>query len=182
MVAAEVVLGQILGLLETPGQEAPSERAVGDEAHLEFAAGGQYPAFRVAAPQRVLGLKSGDGMHGARPSKGRRRCLGQSQVADLAGPHQFRHGADGLLDRRGGVDAMLVIEVDDLDPESLEAGLARFAHVLGPSVDPQKLALRRRGHCRTSWRGSPARGARGAPGQPVLRSGPSHTCPRCPES
>ena len=72
--------------------------------------------FRVASPQRVLGLKSGDGVYRAGPTKCRRRCLGQPQVADLAGPHQFRHGADGFLDRRGRVNAMLVVEVDDLDP------------------------------------------------------------------
>ena len=36
---------------------------------------------------------------------------------------------------------MLVVEVDDLDPESLEACLARPAHILRPPADAQELAL-----------------------------------------
>ena len=141
MVAPEVVLGQIPGCLETPGKEPPPERAVGHKTHFEFAAGGQDLAFRVASPQRVLGLKSGNGMYRTGSTKCRRRCLGQPQVADLAGPHQFRHGADGFLDRRGRVNAMLVREVDDLDPESLGACLARPAQILRPPADVQELAL-----------------------------------------
>jgi hypothetical protein len=37
---------------------------------------------------------------------------------------------------------MLVVEVDDLDPESLEACLASRPHVIGPPADAQELTLR----------------------------------------
>ncbi len=56
-------------------------------------------------------------------------CLGmgfaQSERADLALFDQPRHGADGIFDRHGRIDAVLVIEVDHVHAQPLEARLAR---------------------------------------------------------
>jgi hypothetical protein len=49
--------------------------------------------------------------------------------------HQFRHGADGLFDRHGGVDPVLVVEIDVVDAEPLQRGVARAAHVLRLAID-----------------------------------------------
>ena len=49
--------------------------------------------------------------------------------------HQFRHGADGLLDRHVGIDAVLVEEVDGLDAEAFQRSLGDRAYMLGPAVD-----------------------------------------------
>ena len=54
----------------------------------------------------------------------RGRGLGQAEVAHLALLHQLGHGAHRLLDRRVGVDAVLVVEVDHLDAEPLQALVA----------------------------------------------------------
>jgi len=64
-------------------------------------------------------------------------------VAHLAGAHEFAHRADRLLDRRIRVDAMQVIQVDDLDGEALEARVARGAHVFGPAVERAPLRVGR---------------------------------------
>src|SRR3989475_10509698 len=64
--AAVVVGREVLEALDLPGQEAPPERAVGDEADPELATGGDEPVLRVAAPERVLGLHRGDRVHRAR--------------------------------------------------------------------------------------------------------------------
>jgi hypothetical protein len=46
--------------------------------------------------------------------------LGQADVPDLAFGHQLGDGADGLLDGRVGVDAVLVVEVDAVGPKALQ--------------------------------------------------------------
>ncbi len=61
--------------------------------------------------------------------------LREPEVADLAGLDQLGHGADGLLDRDRLVDAVLVVEVDVVDAEALEAGVAGGADVLRLAVD-----------------------------------------------
>ena len=63
------------------------------------------------------------------------RRLGEAEVAHLAGRDQLGHRADGLLDRDGLVDAVLVVEVDVVDAEPLQRGVARGADVLGAAVD-----------------------------------------------
>ena len=61
--------------------------------------------------------------------------LGQAEEADLAGLHELGHRADRLLDRRVLVDTVLVVEVDVIDAEPLQAAVATAAHVLGRAPD-----------------------------------------------
>ena len=70
-----------------------------------------------------------------------RRRFAQAEKADLPLFFQSRHRADRILDRRIGVDPVLVIEVDRLDPQSLEARFARRAHVIGLAADPEERAV-----------------------------------------
>ena len=46
-----------------------------------------------------------------------------AEEADLSLPDQFGHGADRLLDGHGGIDAVLVVEVEVLDAEPLEGAV-----------------------------------------------------------
>src|SRR5215216_5652338 len=63
--------------------------------------------------------------------------LGQADVADLPGLLQFPHRADGLLDRDGRVDAMLVVEVYRVDAKASQRCIARAADVFGRAVDAE---------------------------------------------
>jgi hypothetical protein len=63
-----------------------------------------------------------------------RRGFRQPEVADLALLHQPRHRAHRFLHRDGGVDAVLVVEVDHLDAEPPQAVLAGLHDVFGPAV------------------------------------------------
>ena len=101
--------------------------------------------LEVAGEERVLGLQRGDRVRRrARGGWSSARGLRQPEVAHLAGLDQLGHGADGLLDRDGLVDAVLVVEVDVVDAEALrgEASQAR-ADVVGRAVDAEPAAVGR---------------------------------------
>ena len=59
----------------------------------------------------------------------------RAQVAHLAGLDQFGHGADRVLDRHGLVDAVLEVEIDEVQTEPLQRGVAGAADVIGMAVD-----------------------------------------------
>ena len=117
------------------GQQAAAERRVRDQRRAEFAAGRQNLGLDVAREERVLGLQRGDRVHRGRALERRRRDLRQTERADLAGAHQPGHRADRLLDRHSRVDAMRIVEVDDVRFEARERGLAGALDVLGPVVE-----------------------------------------------
>jgi len=82
-------------------------------------------------------------MNGVRPSYGCRSGLGEPEIADLALLDQPGHRSDGLLDRRFGIDAVLIIQIDRLDVQPLQTGLAGLHHVLGSPAHAHRLAAGR---------------------------------------
>lgn len=62
------------------------------------------------------------------------RRLGQAEEPDLALLHQPGHGPDRLLDRRVGIDAVEVVEVDVIDAEPLQAAVDGATDVSGAAV------------------------------------------------
>src|SRR5204863_5692502 len=81
----EVAIGDLLARPEPAGEEATTEGAVRNEADPELSTGRQHLGLRVAGPERVLGLNSGDRVHRVRAADRLGRCLRQPDVADLAG-------------------------------------------------------------------------------------------------
>ena len=65
--------------------------------------------------------------------------LGQADVADLPLLHQLGHAADRLLDRRVGIDPVLVEEVDRVDAEPLQRAFAGAARIFRAAVDADRL-------------------------------------------
>ncbi len=68
-------------------------------------------------------------MNGGRAAYRVWRRLRQAEVANLSLADEIGHGADGFFDRRFWIDPVLIVEIDHLDPESLEACLARLANI-----------------------------------------------------
>ena len=87
-------------------------------------------------PKRVLALQRGHGLDGVRPADGLRGRLGQAEVAHLPLRDQVLHRARHLLDRHVGVHAVLVEEINGVDPQPLERRLGDLLDVLGPAVQP----------------------------------------------
>jgi hypothetical protein len=73
-------------------------------------------------------------MDGLSAAERRRAGLGETQVTHLALGDEARHGADGLLDRRRWIDAVLVVEIDLLDAEPSKARLAARPDVVRLAV------------------------------------------------
>ncbi len=141
MAAAPVVGGNVGGGLESSGEESAAEGGVGDEADAEFAAGGEDFVFGIAGPEGVFGLEGGDGMDFGGAAEGGGSGLRHAEVADFAGGDELGHSTDGVFDRGVGIDAVLVVEVDVVDAEALEAGVAGLANVFGPAVDAEEFAV-----------------------------------------
>src|SRR5258708_4072783 len=68
----------------------------------------------------------------------RRSGLRAAEEAHLARLDESRHRPHGVLDRPLGIAPMLIVEVDHVDAEALEARLARLRHVLRPAVDARR--------------------------------------------
>ena len=131
---------ELLGGADRPGEEAVPERRVGHEADAQLAQQRKQLGLRIAGPQRVLGLQRGDRVHGVGAADRLGAGLRQADVQHLALGHQLGERADGLLDRRVRVDAVLVVEVDAVGPEPLQRALRprsrMFAGLLSSTPGP----------------------------------------------
>ena len=95
---------------------------------------GQDLVLHVAGPQGVLGLERGDRLDGVGAADRGRRCLGEPEVSDLALGDEIGDGSCCLLDRRVGVDAVLVVEVDVVGAEASQRALDGCTDVGGAAV------------------------------------------------
>src|SRR5437868_1435604 len=118
-----------------PREEAFAERAEGHEADPEFLARGQHVLLGLSPEERVFALERRDGLHRVGAPDRLDARLGEAEVLDLPLPDQFLDRAGHVLDGHFGVDAVLVVEVDGLDPEPLERTLGHLPDVLRPAVE-----------------------------------------------
>jgi hypothetical protein len=73
------------------------------------------------------------------------RCGGRFREPEkphLPRRHEFAHRSDRLFDRHLRIDAVLVVQVDRLDPQPLQARLTGLTHVCGRAVDAEEFAVR----------------------------------------
>src|SRR5437899_2200113 len=140
--AAPSAFGNVVERVALAAQAAAPEGRVRDEGDAELAAGGGRLLPFLPVGERVLRLHRGEGMDLVTPADRRRRGLAEADRAHLALLDEPSHPAHRLLDGHARVDAVLVVEVDDLDAEPLEARVARLADVLWPPVDEVGAARR----------------------------------------
>src|SRR5260370_1415287 len=81
-------------------------------------------------------------MHRMRAPNRRRRRLGQTEEADFARFDELRHRADCLLDRDLRIDAMLIVEIDDVDLQPLQTRIALLEDILPIAAHAEKLVVR----------------------------------------
>ena len=139
--APDVVAGERGVLVDRAREEALAQRAVGDEADPEFLERRQHLLLGASPPQGILALDGRDRLHRVGATDRLRRRFGEAEVLDLAFLDQVLHRPRHLFDRHVRVDAVLVVEVDGLDPEPLERALGHLLDVLGPAVQAPLLPV-----------------------------------------
>ena len=98
-------------------------------------------AFGFAPEQGVLALQGGDGLDGVGAADGLRACFGEPEVAHFARVDQLLDGAGDVLDRHLRVDAVLVEQVDGVDPEPAQGPVDGVADVVGVAGQPGLAAV-----------------------------------------
>src|SRR5262245_5027214 len=73
-------------------------------------------------------------MNAVGAANGLRARLAETEKPHLAVRHQGGHGAHRVFDRHRWVDAVLIVQIDHLDGEALQARLAGTDDVLRPPV------------------------------------------------
>src|SRR6266542_4941022 len=150
---SEVVLVERGLLVDLSRQEPLPERAERDEPDPELLEGRDHLLLRLSPPQRVLALERRDRLNRVCTADRLRARLREAEVLDLALADQLLHGARDVLDRHARVDAVLVEEVDHIDPESLERGLCDLLDVLGPAVEAAPVCFTFEGGLEAELRG-----------------------------
>ena len=102
-----------IGLAEQPARE----HAVQRRADAELREHREDRVLRITARDRVLDLEIGDGMDLRRPPDRLGTDLGQPDRTYMAGLHQVRERADGVLDRYRRVQPRWAIHVDVIRAE-----------------------------------------------------------------
>src|SRR5438309_10599931 len=69
------------------------------------------------------------------PPDALRPDLAHPEITDLALFDEPRHCADRILDRHRRIDPVLIIEIDDIDAEPLEARLTSLLYVFRATID-----------------------------------------------
>src|SRR3974390_2664173 len=121
--AANVGLFEGRGLVDFAGEEAFTEGAEGDEADAELFESGKDLLFGRPVPERVLALQRGNRLHGVGAADGFGAGFRKTEMLHLALLDQVLDGAGHVFDGYRGVDAVLVVEVDDINAEALKRTL-----------------------------------------------------------
>ena len=134
---AHVRCGERRVLADGPGEEAAPERAIGHEADaraLRTPPGSRWSRARATTSEYSFCTAATGWTACAR----RRVCgggFGHAEVLHLALGDEVLDRAGDVLDRDLRVDAVLVEEVDGVDPEPLQRTFAGRADALGPAGD-----------------------------------------------
>ena len=124
-----------------PVRKPLPERGERNKADAELLEGRQDFLLRLPPPERILALQGRHGLHGVRPADGSHTGFGQPEMPDLALLDQILDGSRHVLDRHGGIDAMLIEQIDAIGPEPLQGGLGDLSDVLRPAVEAELAEL-----------------------------------------
>lgn len=116
---AEIGGGEGRGFVDFSSEEAFAKGAKGDEADAEFFEGGENFGFGFAPPDGVFALEGGDGLDGVGAADGFDAGFGEAEVFYFTLLDEVFYGAGDVFDGDGGVDTVLVEEVDGFDVETL---------------------------------------------------------------
>ena len=101
-------------------QKTAVERTVGYEADAQLHQNREDGPLRLPPHEMVLALHGRDGLHGMGTADGSRTHFTEAEVFDLAFTDEVAHGTGHILNRYGGVESVLIEEIDGLHTQALE--------------------------------------------------------------
>src|SRR5207253_4584243 len=97
-----------------------AERRERNEPDPQLAQQRDDPRLEIALPQRVLALERRDRVDGMCATDRLLARFREAEESDLSLAHQIRHHADDILDRHGGIHAVLVEKIDAVSSDTAE--------------------------------------------------------------
>ena len=73
-------------------------------------------------------------MNGICTANGLSSCPGKTDIAYLAGRNQISHGSDCFFERHPGINTVLIVEIDMINPEPLQRTLTGRTDILRPAA------------------------------------------------
>ena|SRR5262245_10472833 len=95
-------------LVDLPREKTLPQRAERHKANSEFLKRGDDLGFRLAPPERVLALESGQRLNGVSTPDRLRSSLGKAEMLYLSFLDKVLHRAGDIFNRRLRIDAMLI--------------------------------------------------------------------------
>src|SRR5205823_969335 len=123
-------------------EKAPTQRAIRNKTDSEFFERRQYFRFRVSHPQRVFALDRSDRLNCVCATDRLHSWLRKAEVLDFTFLNQILHRSGDLFDRHAGINTVLIEQIDNIGPESLERSFSNFFDVLWPAIEADLLAFR----------------------------------------
>ena len=142
--AAEVRAVERRVLVDGAREEALAERTERHEPDAERFECWQNVLFVLSGPQRVFALHGGDRLHRVCTTDRARARLGQTEVLHLACGNQVADSSRHIFDGHVWIDAVLVEQIDRVDPEPLQRSFDGLADVrrLAVETNPLRAAVR----------------------------------------
>src|SRR5208283_2096951 len=133
---AEIAFVELRIFADLSGKEAFAKRTEWNEPDPEFRQRRQHFLFRFSPPQRVFALQCGDGLDFVCATNRLDPCFRKSEVLHLSLLNQLLHGSGDFFDRHVGVNAVLIVQIDDISLQALQRALGGFLDVFWPTVQP----------------------------------------------
>src|SRR5439155_20888353 len=115
--------------------KASAQRTVRNKTDSQFLERRQQLVLRLSPPQRVLALDCCDRFHCVRATDRLRSGFRKAEVFDLTFVNQFLHRSSYLFDRHVWVNTVLIEQIDNIGPKSLERSFSDLFDVLWPAVN-----------------------------------------------
>src|ERR1700730_527644 len=123
-------------------KKTSSQRAKWNKTDSEFLQRRQYLLFRLSPPQRIFVLHCRHRLHCMCATDGLHSWLRKTEVLDLSFLNHVLHRSRHIFYRHIGIDTMLVEQIDDVAPESLQRSFGDLLDVLWPAIQADLLTFR----------------------------------------
>src|SRR5207245_2596750 len=120
-------------------QKALAKRTEWNKSDAEFLKRRNDLAFRIPPEKRVLALQSSHGLNCVRAPNALGACFGQTKVLHLALLDEILHSARDILNGDIQIDAVLIEEIQRVDPKAFQRSFSNLLDVLRPAVQCRPL-------------------------------------------